>query len=129
MLVVLAGLLSACSLSLGNDEKQPSAPVIKAFTINGADLDDNYGLIITEPQTLDLRAEVSSSSPLVKVEIVAKTGDTTTTLQTCEGTPCTYAWPVNAADNGIYSFVITAEDDRGASVSLPFQNTLAIEIE
>lgn len=127
LILVLVLGLSACSFEV-SDGDPPAAPVVESLSIDGVSAKDGQGPIITEARTVALSAEASAGGSLSHLSIISRKGGVSRQLIKCDNSPCTYAWDVDASDNGIYSFVVEAEDDRGALSLLPFTNSLAIDI-
>jgi hypothetical protein len=126
-LAIFLLLLSACQFE--TPDKQPNAPAVEQFTINGVAASDHQGPIITFATTVTIEAVARSQEPLERISILAeKNGADSRQLSECDRSPCRFAWEVTAADNGIYSFTVEAKDSRGALSLVPFSNALAIDI-
>ena len=119
-------LATACTF---DQPVNPKAPVVNSFLINGVEAQDNQGPIITFATTINLEAVATAQLSLERLTISGqKNGDAAQQLSQCTRSPCRFAWKLAAADNGVYSFIIEAEDTRGAISLVPFSNALAIEI-
>ncbi len=118
--------LTACG---GSTSIVPKTPIVQSLSINNVVLQDNFGFIVTEAQEILLKAEAQTNAELKRFSIYAKRGSGDySQLVECINTTCEYAWPVSSINNGVYSFLIEAEDERGALSALPFKNSLAIDI-
>jgi hypothetical protein len=124
--LVLVMTLPSCVLEL-RPVAQP--PLITSFTVNGKALDEGSGPIITSPNKLQVEVSVSSQAPLTEIRLLrARVGESYTVLSSCKASPCRYDWNVTVADNGVYCLAVEAEDERGATGSVPYRKSLAIAI-
>lgn len=123
--ILTLALLSAC----GGQKIVAKTPGIKAFSINNVSVQDNFGFIVTSPQDIVLRAEAEVRQDLKRLTIyIKKDAGDYSSLAECNKASCDYLWSVSSASNGVYSFLIEAEDSRGALSALPFKNALAVSI-
>ena len=127
-------LLPACQFELGEPAAGtgvPQAPVVDRLSLNGDSLLENNGPIITErPEAaLELVAEARAEGELSRVTIRVKRNDEDyRQLTECAESPCRFDWTVSAADDGVYSFLVEAEDARGGVTQLPYRNVLVVRI-
>ena len=135
LLSVVCSLLTACQFELGgppgSGTSVPQAPVIEQLSLNGDVLLENNGPIITQKPEgpLELSAEARAEGELSRLSIQVKRNDQNyRELAECSESPCSFDWTVTAADDGVYSFLIEAEDLRGGMTQLPYRNVLAIRI-
>ncbi len=127
--MILAVVISVGLVACGGQKIEAKTPIVKDFLINNVSVQDNFGFIVTEAQDILLKADTQNASNISRLTIYAKkdTGDYAT-LSECSSSTCEYLWPVSAVNNGVYSFLVEAEDERGATSALPYRNALSINI-
>lgn len=129
---LVATLISACDIAV---KDLPLAPGVITLKINEESTVDNKGWIITEAQSIKLEIIFLTDFqvPVKRINVQRKRNGTDEWLDISgcsEGPGCqVWNWPVSKACNGIYSLKVTVEDEREASVSLPFHNSIAIDIQ
>lgn len=129
MFMLLALWSVTVLVACGRQTIEAKTPIVKDFLINNVSVQDNFGFIVTDAQDILLKADTQNAGNISRITIYAKkdTGDYAT-LNECNDSSCEYLWSVSAVNNGVYSFLVEAEDERGATSALPYRNALAINI-
>ncbi|MCA9836572.1 MAG: hypothetical protein KC422_06650 [Trueperaceae bacterium] len=128
-LIVSSLLLSLALVACGSQKIEAKTPIVKDFLINNVSVQDNFGFIVTSAQDILFKADTQNGSSINRLTIYAKKDDGDySTLTECSSSNCEYLWSVSAVNNGVYSFLVEAEDERGATSALPYRNALSISI-
>ena len=128
-LIVVLGL-AGCEVEFApNGPDTEQAPVVNSLRLNGESALNDRALVVRESQLIEVVADVSSSAELESIEILVSLDEKAyTTLATCDSSPCSYDWAINASDNGLHSFRVEATDVRGGFSRLPYSSSLVVEI-